>query len=188
MEKNGYLPFVQNIAGKITTITNVELINNEPWYRIDLDNGRHLWYENEFDPAFRPDGPLSPEDAIRAMLDGETLLDDDGGTYWWEKGSRSFNALNLGATAILCVTDIRVLPVLRRRPEKRKRTMSREEMMAWSISEESHGWMVREEWGHWLFPKCFSFVFGTGKYQRARLLPDLSNVDPDTIQGFEVEE
>jgi hypothetical protein len=154
-----------------------------------------------FDPGFSEDGmskqapfsegfpELMPKDAIRAMLDGETLYDKEGGAYFWREDF-------LGAPYFVCHRNGEVYISslffgLCRRPEKRKRkrTMSREEMLAWSISEESHGWMVRcgkEEC--WKFPNVFSYGLSQDSYQRARMLPDLSGVDPDTVQGFEVEE
>jgi hypothetical protein len=95
-------------------------------YRIDLDNGRHLWEEDEFDPGYRP--------------------------------------------------------------EKRKRPMDRLEIIAWANSEESLGWMTQCGGSLWTFPRHFSYTGESEDYRRARLLPDLSGVDPDTIQGFEVEE
>jgi hypothetical protein len=180
--EHGYSEDVKSMAGKIAEIIGVEHGVYENRYRIDLDNGRYLWDEDEFDPGYRPDEPLSPEDAIRAMLDGETLYDKEGWKHLWD-GDYFVRSNGTGSTGTNDFTS------LRRRPEKRKRTMSREEMLAWSISEESHGWMVRcGEDEDWKFPNAFSYSYSPDHYQRARLLPNLSGVDPDTVQRFEAEE
>jgi hypothetical protein len=154
-------------------------------YRIDLDNGRHLWEEDEFDPGYRPDDPLSPEDAIRAMLDGETLYDDAGRKCRWASEGKYFA---LTAPVWPKIWDIRELPVLYRRPKNRKRIMDRLEIIAWVNSEKSLGWMAQCGGSIWTFPRHFSYTGESEDYQRAHLLPDLSDVDPDTVQRFEVEE
>jgi hypothetical protein len=184
MERNQYPKFARALAGKIATITGVELFNKAMWFRINLDDGEHLWNEDEFDPGCRSDEPLSSEEAILAMLDGETLYSADGTRYWFKDAYFHWEAEDgCGGEQVKQFTG------LRRRPQKRKRTMSREEMLAWSTSEESHGWMVRcGEEDYWKFPPTFGYSFHLGDYQRARLLPNLSGVDPATIQGFEVEE
>jgi hypothetical protein len=48
--------------------------------------------------------------------------------------------------------------------------------------------VVRQEGDTWKPPQFFSYNMDLDEHQRARLLPDLSGVDEDTIQGFEVEE
>jgi hypothetical protein len=132
-----------------------------------------------FDPDYRPDEPLSPEDAIRAMLDGERLADHDGVGYWYSGCGRFSSDSAWGAQFVAGL----------RRPEKRKRKWTRWEVLAWASSEESHGWVVRQEGDSvWKAPQYFAYTLEEDRYQRARLLPDLSGVDPNTIQGFEVEE
>jgi glycine/D-amino acid oxidase-like deaminating enzyme len=80
---------------------------------------------------------------------------------------------------------------LYRRPPKRNRPMTTDEMKAWSESDESLGWMVRfvfEGRLKWAFPRELTYYDGPEHYQRARILPDMSGIDKSTIQGFEVEE
>jgi hypothetical protein len=67
-----YKNIVKSLAGKIAIITYVQLTALGTLYRINLDDGEYLWHKDEFDPGYRPDEPLSPEGAIRAMLDRET--------------------------------------------------------------------------------------------------------------------
>jgi hypothetical protein len=66
--------------------------------------------------------------------------------------------------------------------------MTRWEVLNWIISEASRGWVVRDSSYAWVPPQFHSYTVAISDYQRARLLPDLSGVDEDTIQGFEVEE
>jgi hypothetical protein len=120
-----------------------------------------------FDPDYTGDDPLSPEDAIRAMLDGETLYDKEGDKYYWKGKGHA----------------------LYRRPPKRKRLMARWEVLAWACSEESRGWVVRAKGSKWWCPpQFFSYDMDAKRYERARILPDMSGIDRSTIQGFEVEE
>jgi hypothetical protein len=77
---------------------------------------------------------------------------------------------------------------LRRLSEKRKRPMTRFEMLAWASSTKSLGWAVRHADVLWRPPQYYGYDMDADRYQRARLLPDLSGVDESTIQGFEVEE
>jgi hypothetical protein len=134
--------------------------------------------------------PLSAEEAIRAMLDGETLYSEDGETkYFWD-GS-SFRYANDGgddedeASEVIDTFD--GLDFCRR-PVKIGRTMTRWEAMDWANSEASRRWVVRtlesEQWAHPLYHAYDGYI---KKYQRARLLPDLSGVDESTVCGFETE-
>jgi hypothetical protein len=73
-----------------------------------------------------------------------------------------------------------------------KRFMTRWEVLAWVVSEESRGWVVRPSTQHaWAPPQSWYYVEDDGVllsyYQRARLLPDLSGIDEATLCGFEVE-
>jgi hypothetical protein len=67
--------------------------------------------------------------------------------------------------------------------------MTRWEILAWANSEASRGWLVRGEGSDtWYVPQFYTYTDDINGFQRARLLPDLSGIDEDTIQGFEVEE
>jgi hypothetical protein len=56
-------------------------------------------------------------------------------------------------------------------------------------SGKSRGWVVKpENGGEWESPQFLGYNMEADRYQRARLLPDLSGVDESTIQGFEAEE
>jgi hypothetical protein len=67
--------------------------------------------------------------------------------------------------------------------------MTRFEILGWANSKKSRGWVVSQDGGDiWNAPQFFSYDLESDRYQRARLLPDFSGVDEDTIQGFEVEE
>jgi hypothetical protein len=154
-----------------------------------------------FDPDYRPeDEPLSAKDAILAMVDGgETLYDEDGSAYWFSEADACFSTdSDSGKTP----EDINYFYGLYRRPAKRKRPMTRWEILAWVNSEDSLGWVARGKyigdgvlWGSWELPQCYRYDTceglldkGVYEYQRAKLLPDLSGIDESTVQGFEVEE
>jgi hypothetical protein len=85
----------------------------------------------------------------------------------------------------------------------KKRPMSRYEILAWATSEESRGWFVNihlkcdnELQGDWQFPTHFKYDnyedtaddIYIYEYVRAKLRTDLSGIDENTIQGFEIEE
>jgi hypothetical protein len=59
---------MRRYAGKIFTI---RIVFNGGSY--DLGLPESVWEDWMFDPDYKPDEPLSAEDAIRAMLDGEVL-------------------------------------------------------------------------------------------------------------------
>jgi hypothetical protein len=154
------------------------------YYCLNIDrNDPQRWEDWMFDPDYNPDEPLSVEDAVKAMLDGETLYDDEGYEYRWDNEIGRFEA-RLDSRA-----EFKAFMVsgFYRRPKKRKRKMTSSEAVIWAESDESLGWMVKYD-GHWKFPRSLGFSSGTEFYQRARLLPDLSGIDESTIQGFEVEE
>jgi hypothetical protein len=165
---------MQGYYGRIAKVLRV--VNDR--YELDIDDTAHYWSEHTLDPDYNPDELLPAEDAIRAMLAGETLYDEHGLSHSYTD------------------PEIRGFYNLRRRPPKRKRPMTRWEILAWSNSEASRGWFARIKktngsWGDWKYPMTFDYTC-TGEtdfnYQRARLLPDLSGIDESTIQGFEVEE
>jgi ABC-type transport system substrate-binding protein len=67
-------------AGKIAKIVAIRGGDN---YRIDIENN-HIWPDWTFDPDYNSsDDTLSAQEAIKAMLDGETLYDEEGRDYYW---------------------------------------------------------------------------------------------------------
>jgi hypothetical protein len=187
----GARPFVQfmfRYAGREAVITRVVDDNT---YEIDIDSYRFYWTDKMFDPDYTPaDKPLSPEDAIRAMLEGETLADSDGRDCFWDKEVSSF-VCGFSEVEPEVHTSFWIFKGLCRRPSKRKRNMTRWEILAWVNSEESREWIVRVDQlddRDWVVPQFPGYNGDLKSYQRARLLPDNSGVDESTIQGFEVEE
>jgi hypothetical protein len=170
---------MKNFAGMTAKVTDV----CDDYYWLDVDNGGCRWEDWMFDPDFRHDGPLSPEDAIRAMLDGETLYAKDGTRHWFN-GDQFMKAYVLDDNE-RCVSEF---ASLYRRPERRKRPMTGKEALAWSESDESLGWMVKDCKSPWTFPRYFGYSVTIAGYIRARLLPDGSGIDETTICEFEVEE
>jgi hypothetical protein len=74
------------------------------------------------------------------------------------------------------------------------RAMTRWEVLAWAGGEASHGWVVRclgsgdDDDNDWFPPQCTGYTCNTAEYRRARMLPDGSGIDEESIRGFEVEE
>jgi hypothetical protein len=171
-------------AGKIARIMRFEFDG----YRLDVDDSDWIWRDFMFDPDYKPDkGPLSPKDAIIAMVrDRETLYDGDGFRHDFSKLRGDFIRRGMvdGDMTVVSRFD-----GLCRRPAKRQRSMTRWEILDWANSGESRGWYVRlpnvEEW---VSPQCPNYDTKLIGYRRARLLPDKSGIDESTIQGFEVEE
>jgi hypothetical protein len=176
---------LKKYAGRTATITG-KGEDHDDYYLLDIDDGKHPWRYWMFDPGYRPDEPLSPEDALRAMLDGETLVTAEGHDVRWREDIAKFER-----TAEGVIRNSLVFVGLSRRPEKRKRSMTLWEVLAWASSEESHGWLVVNKTRkllRWVCPQYFEYSAGfLNDYQRAKLLPDLSGIDESTIQGFEVE-
>jgi hypothetical protein len=180
---------MQEYCGRIAKVVRAV----EDRYELDIDETAHFWSEHAFDPSYTPDELLSAEDAIRAMLDGETLYNEKGHEYRWVKDHAHFiksTDHEFSEGAVYYFDD------LHRHSAKRERPMTRWEILAWVNSEASRGWFARIKktngsWGNWKYPMTFDYTC-TGEtdfnYQRARLLPDLSGIDESTIQGFEVEE
>jgi hypothetical protein len=191
-------------AGRTAHITKEDGV----LYYLDIDNGEWRWEDWMFDPGYNPAvEPLSAIDAIIAMVRGkETLYDEEGRKHFFEedKGDRRHGRLVFlnedGIAETACT-----FTGLCRRQEKRKRDMTRWEILAWANSDESRGWFVRGIYiantearaclHEWQLPQLFrydtseSFLdVGVYEYQRARLLPDLSGIDESTICGFEAEE
>jgi hypothetical protein len=171
---------MQKYAGEVARITEA----HENSYSLDIDGGAWIWQDWMFDPDFKAGGPLSAEDAIWAMLDGETLYSEDGSTkFYWDGGH--FRVEDDGG---LDFTGTFNDSTFYRCPAKHKRTMTRWEVLDWANSDASRGWVARVGGEDtWHTPQFFGYNMDVDKYERARLLPDLSGVDEDTIQGFEVE-
>jgi hypothetical protein len=102
--------------------------------------------------------PLSARDAIRAMLDGEILRDEDDGLRRHVKHKRFMTRWEVLDWA------------------------NSEASRGWVVCIES------KSDDFWEPPQCLGYNLDIKSYRRARLLPDLSGVDESTIQGFEVEE
>jgi hypothetical protein len=176
-----FLKSMFQYAGREAVI--IKAVNDDS-YEIDIDSGEAYWSLQMFDLDYNPaDGPLSAGDAIIAMVrDRETLVDEDGRAHRWDWDNF---LCDLGGNHWV---DFYEFNNLYRRPAKRKRAMTRWEMLNWANSEASRGWLVRSEIrGDWYLPQYFKYETAIAQYQRARLLPDLSGVDESTIQGFEVE-
>jgi hypothetical protein len=189
-----FVPEMICYAGKIA---NIRGIPPKGGFLLDINNGSDghsvfAWEEWMFDPDYNPFGePLSSEDAIRAMLDGETLCDKDGFEYHFDHEAHCFMKIRNGVAgdhAVAFFNNLYRLPV------KHKRLMNRWEILNWANSDESKGWVVcydlvtpTSESG-WCSPQFDNYGHGIGCYWRARLLPDLSGIDESTIQKFEVEE
>jgi hypothetical protein len=151
-------------------------------YRLDIDSGKWWWTNGMF--VLQHNELLSAKEAIIAMLKGETLYDGEGDLNYFNEDKGWFEFVAAG--------DINhgwsFEGHLSREPRKRERGMTEDEMCAWVYSDESLGWMVRSGSREWGFPRSFIYNLEKEFYQRARLLPDQSGIDEDTIQGFEVEE
>jgi hypothetical protein len=139
---------------------------------------------------------ISPKNAILVMMKDETIIRElpygyikvkwngSGFETTDHKGDRTHNPDSFNGFRIV-----------------RKRPMTRYEILAWASSEESRGWFVNirlkgddELQGDWQFPMHFKYdnyedtADDIYEYVRARLRSDLSGIDENTIQGFEVEE
>jgi hypothetical protein len=140
-----------------------------------------------FDPDYDPYGPLSAKDAILAMVEGgETLYDEDGDAYRFNEEETRLEYVG-SEDGVVRVLKLFSWAPLRRRP-RRNRDWTQWELLAWASSDESRGWVVRTVGSEaWFTPQFFGYGTVGVAYQRARLLPDHSGIDEDTIQGFEVE-
>jgi hypothetical protein len=176
---------MQAHAGQVATIVPAGIDK----YRLDIDDKLNVWEDWMFDPNYRPeDGQLSAEDALRAMLDGETLYSRKGHAYRFNKAGECIEYVDVN-TGNVYVHNLFSWGLFRRQP-KSTRTSTRWEILAWAGSEESRGWLVRYEDGeNWHLPQYFSYSVDEGRcYQRARLLPDRPGIDEDTIQTFRLEQ
>jgi hypothetical protein len=157
----------------------------DEYYHLDIDNGMFPWEDWMFDSDYRPNEPLTPEDAIRAMLDGETLYNENRYKCYYDSSLGLFACEEEHDSYIFNFKKT----VFYRRPEKRKREMNRWEILAWVMSEESRGWVVRQIGEiEWKLPHYFAYDLDADRYERSKLLPDSSGIDESTIQGFEIAE
>jgi hypothetical protein len=172
---------MQKYAGREAKIVRVW----EDSYYLDIDDGVYLWQDWMFDPNYKADGPLPAEDAIRVMLDGETLYNEDGDVkYFWSAGC--FRVVYPDSDEMEIVDSFNDATFYRR-PTKSRRGMTRLEVLDWANSKASRRWVVRWQDNAWAIPQFFGYDKDISGFQRARLLPDRSGVDESTIQGFEVE-
>jgi hypothetical protein len=179
-EKSVFNLDMQKHAGERVAIQEVQ--DRGVYYLEELNNA---WEDWMLDPAYRPeDEPLSVKDAIRAMLDGETLYDEDGRRVIFNAEEDWFEYEGAEGDGLIG----EVFKGLSRRLPKRKRPMTRWEILAWANSDESRGWLAKHKHSdEWCTPQYSSYTDFAG-YKRVRLLPDNSGIDENTIQGFEVEE
>jgi hypothetical protein len=128
-------------------------------------------------------GKLSPREAIVEMLNGKTLITENGDRVTWNKEECAFIFINYTKN-YLC--NFRNLSV---EPKKNTRPMDTFECLAWVNSTESLGWLVSnkgendEKWSDWDIPQRFKYT-GYVAYRRAKILPDKSGIDESTVQGF----
>jgi hypothetical protein len=159
---------MKRFAGMVTQIISV--CHN--YYRVSVDDGRWAWDDSMLDHYYRCEDPLDAEDAFAALMEGHTLYKKDGGVYrFTEEIKERFQ--NLYAYCL-----------------KRKRLMTQEEAQRWAADEASNGWMVSSAppYVRWDFPLYFNYIGDIQTYRRAKLLPNSSGIDKETIQNLEVEE
>jgi hypothetical protein len=158
-----------------------------------------FWEDWMFDSNYKPDednkpneenNELSPEKAFWALLNGEILFDINGIEYSWRKEDLRFYMHDPARKLPGIYNKFTGLYRCCSVKSKYKRSMSREEVQTWAYSEASLGWMVRNTLtlNAWTFPNYFEYTGAITEYQRAKPLPDLSGIDENTIQGFEIEE
>jgi hypothetical protein len=194
-EKQGIVScgFIQDMfcyAGQVAVITRIV---DDDLFNINIDSSKFCWTSAMFDPDYKPSNePLSAKDAIRAMLDGETLYDNDGAEYHFDYETNGFTGKIDG---LVRSQGIAYFDGLYRRPVKHKRLMSRWEVLGWASNDESKGWVVYLQGDTrptgasvWLAPQHLNYTSDVKCYWKAMLLPDLSGIDESSIQQFEVEE
>ena len=147
---------------------------------------------NVIDGAKKASGdmPLSPREAILAMLDGATLVSPNGFLVRWKEDEGVFADTDENAPRD-CFKGYRY-----QSSKPRNRPMDSWECLAWVNSPDSHGWLVSikhagdEDWGDWDLPQRFKYDGNENHpdaYRRAMMLPDKSGIDESTIQGFLME-
>jgi hypothetical protein len=147
----------------------------------------------EFGKAIRGTGilPLTPREAIAAMLDGKVLRTKNGNRVKWSETENTFVSADTNQP-FTCFACFYV---------QKTRPMTRYEIMAWAQSPESKGWLVnirlkgyKELEDDWQFPCHYKYdnyehtADDIYEYVRAPLLPDCSGVDETKMTMFEVEE
>jgi hypothetical protein len=186
-----FVPEMLRYAGKIARLVGVSLKDN---FHININDGsdgapEYSWGDWMFDPDYVPSREQLPaKEAAQAMLDGETLYDRDGCECFFGGRPGSFLIHVDGRTNSLIGFS-----ELYRSPPKRERPMNRWEILGWTTSDKSKGWVVCYNGikpmseSAWRSPQYFDYTADIGDYWKARLLPDLSGIDESTIQKFEVE-
>jgi hypothetical protein len=123
---------------------------------------------------------LTPEEAIRAMLNGETLR-GQGVDYWFREGRFVY-----GKRETDDVSEwISEFTGLSRKPAGKTRPMTHEEILAWAVSADALGWVIRYDYYDWMPPQRTGYPDKNVDYFRARIAPDGTISDE---QGFEVGE
>jgi len=137
--------------------------------------------------------PLTPKEAIIAMLNGEVLVRNNGVEEKWNGEAFVFHyPQDITDDWLVTCHGSKFYPLFRK-PKKKTRPMTAFECLAWVNSSESVDWMVsskvndNENWCDWDIPQRFMYSNGVA-YRRARVLPDKSGIDEATIQGFVIEE
>jgi len=141
---------------------------------------------------------LSPDEAIRAMLAGEELVDRGFRMFRWD--GEHFLYRCIGEFSWQYHPAEKGFKNLYRKREKKTRPMDTFQCLAWVNSPDSFGWLVSikhagdEFFGDWDIPQRFKYdgreeyaYACSVSYRRARLLPDKSGIDESTIQGFLME-
>ena len=152
---------------------------------------------------------LTPETAIRLMLDGITLYGHkdnwvEGTETKWDGKNFVVSHIELGFNKKPRRSEWEVLKsykYLQRRKPELLLPMLPFECLVWANSPECYGWMVskkyvgNDSWGEWDLPQRFKYDGQeyyndpcVVSYRRARVLPDKSGIDESTIQGFLKEE
>jgi len=147
--------------------------------------------------------PLSPREAVIAMLNGEELEQREPAAIIlhvkWDEPC--FMHRQIGARNWLPRPLEARFEYFYRKPVKKTRPMTAFECLAWVNSSDSQGWLVsvkyigNDFWGDWDIPQRFKYDTqenysdpGVVSYRRARVLPDKSGIDESTIQGFVMED
>ena len=128
---------------------------------------------------------LDAVEAVNRLTSGEHLRTQLNSDCFWDKDTSCF-LLEFSEGKVRLMKHFNLL-----RPYPKKRLMTQEECRRWACSKEAKGWMVRycdKESEHWNFPREVIYVSLIAPYQRAKILSDLSGIDPDSIIGFETED
>ena len=136
---------------------------------------------------------LDPKEAIKLMLEGEILTDgNDGYSVRFSAGTFEFKNDN---NDWMPFTNFDSYDKFYRKPQKQERLMTKYECLLWAQSDAAKGWVVTENiypFGRidykWRLPAYFTFsAEQTEKLKRAKLKPDGSGIDENTITDFTVE-